>query len=183
VSALESLQTMNLYLIGYRGCGKSTVAPLVAKSLGRKFLDADDLVEAKADCSIAEIFAQSGEPKFRELETKTIEELAGENQLVVALGGGAPMFEPNRQLIRSGKSIWLFAETSVLWERISSDKSTLDRRPNLTDTGGRAEVEELLLVRNPVYEACADCKLDVGSLSPEEVAERVVTWWESDDKN
>ena len=175
---------MNLYLIGYRGCGKSTVAPLVAKSLGRKFLDADDLVEAKADCSIAKLFAQYGEPRFRELETEVISELAEQSQLVVALGGGAPMFESNRELMaRSGKSIWLFAETSVLWERISSDKSTLDRRPNLTDTGGRAEVEELLLVRNPVYEACADCKLDVGSLSPEEVAERVVTWWESDDKN
>ncbi len=175
---------MNLYLIGYRGSGKSTVAPLIAKEITWNAIDADDLVESNTQQSISEIFASDGEAAFRELEHDVISTIVGKTNLVVSLGGGAPLFERNRDMIaKSGKTVWLFAESSVLWKRISTDNTSHDQRPNLTDEGGRTEVERLLLIRNPVYEACADYKIDVTSLSPEEVAERIVEWWNSDDKH
>ena len=175
---------MNLYLIGYRGSGKSTIGPLVAKLLGWTSQDADDWVETNAGVSIAEIFATQGEPAFRELESAAIRALAQQSRLVVSLGGGAPMAKSNQQqLSQSGKTIWLDAKPDVLWNRISRDDSTQDRRPDLTDVGGKAEVEQMLAVRNPVYNACADYRIDVGELAPEEIAELIVAWWNSDDKN
>ena len=82
---------MHLYLIGYRGSGKSTVGRVVAQRLARPFSDSDDLVEAESGMTIKDIFAEKGEPWFRDLEAKVIAELAGETQFsrVVSLGGGA----------------------------------------------------------------------------------------------
>ena len=179
---------MNLYLIGYRGSGKSTVAPLVSSAIQSKethweSVDSDDLVESTAGTSIARIFAERGEAEFRRRETEIISQLAQRSNLVVSLGGGAPMFEFNRELISaSGKTVWLYAKSNLLWQRISTDETTRQRRPDLTDHGGREEVIRLLEQRNPVYKACADYTIDVGDLSPQEIADRIVNWFESDDK-
>ena len=179
---------MNLYLIGYRGSGKSTIAPLVANSLqatGSRWesADADDLVETSAGMSIARIFAEQGETGFRRQETQAVAQLAKRSNLVVSLGGGAPMFAVNRDLIAgSGKTVWLCAESELLWQRISADHVNQKQRPNLTTLGGREEVVRLLEQRNPVYEACADYTIDVGDLSPQEIADRIVNWFETDDK-
>ena len=179
---------MNLYLIGYRGSGKSTVAPLVARAIRSnptrwESVDADDLVEEVAKMSIAQIFLESGEAEFRQRETEVIAQLAARSDLVVSLGGGAPMYAANRELISgSGKTVWLNAETDLLWQRISGDVATEQQRPDLTDQGGREEVVQLLKRRNPVYADCADYTIDVGDLSPQEIAERIVNWFETDDK-
>ena len=179
---------MNLYLIGYRGSGKSTVAPLVARAIRSQdarweAVDADDLVEAAAGKSIARIFAEQGEAEFRRLETEIITQLAKRSNLVVSLGGGAPMFEANRELVSaSGKSVWLYADSDLLWDRISADDATDQQRPDLTALGGREEVVQLLKQRNPVYKGCADYTIDVCDLSPQEIADRIVNWLETDDK-
>ena len=175
---------MNLYLIGYRGSGKSTVAPIVAEMLGRPWVDADDRVEERAEKSIADIFASEGEAHFRDLEAAVVSELASDREQVISLGGGAPMFERNRtQLTGSGKTVFLTAEIDVLWKRISGDQSTANRRPGLTDLDGRAEIETLLAKRNPVYKACADYTIAVDDLSPEEVAQQIVNWWSNVDRD
>jgi shikimate kinase len=179
---------MNLYLIGYRGSGKSTIAPLVAVALQRKgsrweSVDADDLVESDAGMSIARIFAEQGESDFRRRETLVLSQLAKQSNLVVSLGGGAPVFGANRELIASsGKTVWLSAESDLLWQRISADDANRKQRPNLTAHGGREEVDRLLEQRRPVYEACADYTIDIGDLSPQEIADRIVNWLETDDK-
>ena len=174
---------MNLYLIGYRGCGKSTVAPLIGQRLGWKSVDADDLVESDAKSTIAEIFAEHGEAQFRKLETHVIERISSESGLVVSLGGGAPMFPVNRELMAgSGKAVYFSASWRVLWSRIAQDETTEDRRPDLTDLGGQAEVEQLLKSRVPVYEACADYTINVDVSSPQEIADAIVNWFQSDDK-
>src|SRR5688572_502997 len=141
---------MNLYLIGYRGSGKTTVAAELARLLGWNWLDADDEVERRAGTTIKEIFATSGEQSFRDLEAAVIADLAQFSGHVIALGGGAVLREDNRQAIRSsGKVVWLQASPEVLYQRISGDASTAERRPNLTADGGLAEVERLLAVRAP----------------------------------
>ena len=174
---------MNLYLIGYRGSGKSTVAPRIASRLGWVAIDVDDLIEDDAMVSIAEIFSEFGETEFRSRESNMIAKLARQNGFVISLGGGAPMSELNRELIsQSGKTVWLDADPDVLWDRISGDETSSDRRPDLTDQGGKNEVQLLLAQRAPVYKACADYTIDVGSMEPEEIATRIVNWFNADDK-
>lgn len=178
---------MNLYLIGYRGSGKSTIGPLVADALDSrtrhwKSVDADDLVESESGMSIAMIFDEYGESEFRRRETKTIKRLAEQSGLVVSLGGGAPMFAANRDLIsRTGKTVWLRAQADELWQRLAVDSAKEQQRPNLTDQGGRDEVVQLLQIRNPVYEGCADYTIDVDRLTPQEIGEQIVNWFKSDD--
>ena len=175
---------MNLYLIGYRGSGKSTVAPLLAKLLNTTSFDTDQIVESATQQSIAEIFHEAGEQRFRELETKAIKSLPNERELVIALGGGAPMQEANRKWMQQhGKTVWLSATPEVLWQRIHDDESSPNRRPALTDHEGFDEVQQLVAQRNPVYKECADYTIDVASASPEQIAADIACWWNSVDKN
>ena len=92
---------MNLYLIGYRGSGKTTVAAELARLLGWKWLDADDEIERRAGKSIKEIFATWGEPAFRDLEVAVIADLSKLTSHVIALGGGAVLREESRHDIRN----------------------------------------------------------------------------------
>lgn len=173
---------MNLYLIGYRGCGKSTIAPLVAEALSAsgalwETIDTDDAVEEIAGMSIAEIFSEFGEAKFRKLETEVIRSLSEQNQLVVSLGGGAPIIELNRRRIcETGKSIWLRAEADLLWERISVDSQSDQQRPDLTSSGGLQEVVQLLKHRDPIYAECADFTIEIERQSPSEISRQIVSW-------
>lgn len=168
---------MNLYLIGYRGSGKTTVAAELARLLGWKWLDADEEIEQRAGKTIKEIFASSGEQSFRDLEAAVIADLAELSDRVIALGGGAVLREESRMAIRaSGKVVWLQASAGVLYRRISGDASTAERRPNLTAAGGLAEVERLLAIRAPLYAACADLTLDAEASLPAELASQIAIW-------
>lgn len=171
---------MNVYLIGYRGTGKSTVARLLAQRLGWTAVDADEWLEARASRTIRQIFAEDGEPVFRDLEAATIRELVRLDRQVVALGGGAVLREENRSALRGGKTVWLTATPDALWKRISLDATTGERRPNLTNTGGVEEVRQLLAKREPLYRTSADWTLDTETRSPEEVAEAIHRWLESE---
>ena len=174
---------MNIFLIGYRGCGKSSIAPLVAEKLGWNVVDSDDVVQTQADTTITEIFAQRGEAAFRALEQSAIDEIAKPGSQVISLGGGAPMFEANRDVIaRTGKAVYLSAPAEVLWARISGDAVSDTQRPDLTDEGGLAEVKTMLAVRDSVYAACADCTIDTGNLTVQEVADQILDWWQTVDK-
>jgi shikimate kinase len=167
---------MNLYLIGYRGSGKTTVAAELARLLGWKWLDADDEIERRAGKTIKEIFASSGEQSFRDLEAAVVADLAKRTRHVVALGGGAVLREESRLAIQaSGKVVWLQASPEVLFQRITADASTAERRPNLTVDGGLAEVERLLAIRSPIYAACADLTVDA-TVEPSELARQIADW-------
>lgn len=174
----------NLYLIGYRGCGKSSVAPLVAQQLGWEVVDSDQVIQTEANTTIAQIFEEQGEPAFRSLEQTAIAQLAQQDHQVVSLGGGAPMFEANRDVIaETGKAIYLSAEAEVLWSRISGDAISETQRPDLTEDGGLTEVRNVLAVRDSVYAACADCTIDTSGLTVQEVADQILEWWQTVDKN
>src|SRR5688572_10466805 len=101
---------MNIFLIGYRGSGKSTVAQHAAKLLGWPWLDADAVLEVRAGKSIRQIFADEGEGAFRDLESAVVADLAGSDEHVIALGGGAILREENRQALAGrGLVVWLQA--------------------------------------------------------------------------
>ncbi|MEQ8787158.1 MAG: shikimate kinase [Pirellulaceae bacterium] len=165
---------MNLYLIGYRGVGKSTVARLLAERLQRTFLDADVELERRAGRTIADIFAADGEGVFRELESDVIADLARRHDLVVALGGGAVMREQNRAALAGGRIVWLTADAETILARVTSDATTTERRPNLTTSGGLDEIVQLLAVRDPVYRQCAALTVDTEGKSPGQVVDEIV---------
>jgi len=167
---------MNVYLIGYRGTGKTTIARLVAERLGAAAIDADEFLERRAKRSIREIFATDGEPTFRELEVQTVSELARLDRHVVSLGGGAVMRQENRDAIAAGKTVWLDASPETLWARLQADPSTADRRPNLTAQGGIAEIREKMAERRNVYESCAQLRVDTERQRPAEAAATIVDW-------
>ena len=170
---------MNLYLIGYRGSGKSTVAPHVGELNGWPNVDSDDHIEAKAGKTIAEIFADDGEPEFRRLETAAILELSEGGPQVVALGGGAPVALENRKILAErGTVIYLRASVEELWKRIAGDETSENRRPDLTDQGGLAEVRQMLEVRDPIYRACANFTVSTENKTPREIAEAIQQWLE-----
>jgi shikimate kinase len=149
------------------------VARLLAERLGWSWLDADAAVEAKYGRTIAEIFARDGEAAFRDMEAAVLAESCQLSQHVVATGGGAVLRASNReQMRRAGRVVWLTADHDTIWARLQADTAAGHSRPALT-VGGRAEVEELLRIREPLYRACAEWVVETAGRTPEEIAEEI----------
>ena len=109
----------NLALIGFMGTGKSCVGRLVAELLHFTFLDTDHVIEARAGKSISDIFAQDGEPAFREWERRIVEELTRRDKTVIATGGGLPADEANLASLKThALVVCLWASPETIWERV-----------------------------------------------------------------
>ncbi|QDU25623.1 Shikimate kinase [Anatilimnocola aggregata] len=167
----------SLYLVGYRGCGKTTVARLLGDRLGWPAFDADELLEQQAGQTIREIFALEGEAGFRDRESQVVRELTAREPIVVSWGGGVILREENRTALRtSGHIVWLRARAETLIKRIEQDPTTGARRPNLTAGGGIEEVKQLLAVREPIYAALANLIVDVDDNAPPAIAQHIAAW-------
>jgi shikimate kinase len=172
---VRRFDVMNLVLIGYRATGKTTLARLLAKRLGWEWIDADVEIERRAGKSIASIFAEDGEPAFRDLEAAVVADLCRRRRLVLAAGGGAPMRPESREAMRaSGKVVWLKASPETIQARMSGDATTTARRPNLTSKGGLEEIVELLARRAAVYRQSAHLEVDTEGKVPDQIAAEIV---------
>ncbi len=164
----------NLYLIGLRATGKSTVGPMLAERLGLPFHDADVILETRAGHAIRDIFAAEGEPHFRDLEEQVLRDLSTAGPAVIATGGGVVLREANRERLRAtGTVVWLTGDVETMLARLRDDPATGERRPNL-GPGGRVEIEELLRARTPLYQSCADVTIDTTGRSPETVVQAIL---------
>ncbi len=162
-------------LIGYRCTGKSTVARLLAQRLGWEWQDADEYLERKYGRSIRDIFAQEGEAGFRDKEAEVLRELCGRERQVLATGGGVVLRPENQAALRHNHLvIWLTADANAIWERLQRDPTTGKRRPDLTVSGGLAEIQELLTVREPLYRVWAELVVDTVGRTPEDVAKVIL---------
>ena len=158
---------MSIVLVGYRGCGKTTIGRRLADRLWWPFVDTDDLVVKKAGKSIADIFEQHGERRFRELEAEAVKEVAKLQEHVIALGGGAVLRKDSVDALRKAdhKIVYLKCDPAELYRRIQSDPNSASHRPNLTPFGGMDEITLLLQEREPMYRAAMTAELDVTNQS------------------
>lgn len=171
----ENFKTLVVTLIGYRGTGKTTVAPPLARRLGFDWIDADAEIEQRARCTIRRIFAEQGEPAFRALESQVMTELLQRAGLVIAAGGGA-VLDPDtcRRMSAAGPVVWLRAGIQTIQRQIDGDSMTHDRRPDLTPAGGLQEIQALLAVREPLYRRSATVTVDVDGRTTDEIVESIL---------
>jgi shikimate kinase len=161
----------NLVLIGFMGCGKSSVGRRLAGLTGHRFVDIDELVMQAEGRSISEIFSQRGESYFRDLEQQTLENLVGVCGIILSTGGGLVLRPANRETLkRIGIVAWLDAEPEVLFERAMRS----GRRPLLQTKHPRRTFDELLGVRRNLYGITADFRVDSSQLSHDEAAQVVL---------
>jgi shikimate kinase len=166
---------MILTLIGYRATGKTTLAQLLAERLGWDWVDADAEIVRRAGKSIDRIFAEDGEPTFRDLEALVIAQLCRRDRLVLAVGGGAPMRAENRRVMRAGgKVVWLTAPPETILARMTADATTGILRPSLTEKPPLEEIIELLDRRTPIYQELADLTIDTEGKQPAELAAEII---------
>lgn len=167
---------MLVFLTGYRGSGKTTVGRLLAERLGVAFVDLDERITSMAGQTIREIFAAEGEAGFRQRESAALCEAVKQQNAVIALGGGALLLETNRAMIPKDRSavVYLRADAEVLHTRIYSDPTTAAQRPALTALGGTLEeIRQLLTDRDPHYRNIMTHEIDVTTLCPEDIANRL----------
>ncbi len=166
---------MNIVLIGYRGSGKSAVGRELAHRLGWPLVDTDALIEQRAGKCIRDMFAQDGEPAFRDIEAAVVAQAAQGERQVISAGGGVILRSTNTAALKkTGTLVWLTAPPEVLWSRIRADTATAATRPDLTATGGIDEVRQVLERRTPLYAAAADLTFDTASLDPPHLADRIL---------
>lgn len=163
-------------LIGYRGSGKSSVAAPLAERSGFSWIDADDEIERVAGKSITQIFADDGEPHFRQIERTVMQSLLSRDKLIIAAGGGAILnAETRTEIQEAGPVVWLKADVNALEQRISHDDSTTSRRPALTSSASqREEIQNLLDQREPLYQACASITVDTDSKTVIQIVDEIM---------
>lgn len=168
---------MNIVLIGYRGTGKSVVGQVLARRLGMEYVGMDGAIVVRAGMPIPEIVAQHGWPYFRDLESAEVRELAGRDGLVIDTGGGVIERPENVAVLRTNARLfWLQASVATIVSRIqdNADRPALTSGKTFTD-----EVAEVLERRTPLYAAAAHHVIETDPLTPEEVAERIIGFWQS----
>jgi shikimate kinase len=171
---------MNIYLIGYRCTGKSSVGKLLASNLGMKFTDTDAELVTRCGRSISEFVGTSGWDEFRKVEKNIIRELSAMNNQVVATGGGAALDPDNSEnMKKTGIVVWLRAKPSTIRERILKDKGTKDFRPSLTGKGTIEEIEEVLSARSSFYEKAMDFYIDTDDMDVNDVCRIIITHYEA----
>ena len=161
-------------LIGYRATGKSSVAKRLSELMDIPTIDTDAAIEERSGKTIARIFSEDGEPYFRDLEADVVAELLAAPE-IVATGGGAPMREETRRLMKSRSLVFLFtASVETIARRMTGDADTASRRPSLTES--RSPVDEIatvLAAREPFYREAATFVVDTENKTVQEVCDEI----------
>ena len=166
---------MNIFLIGYRCTGKTTVGRCLAKRLERSFFDTDLELVKEQGMKISEIVSKKGWTDFRDIEKRVVQCVCERDNQVVATGGGTVLDEENVKRMKDrGVLVWLRADIKTIEKRIIEDNATQDFRPALTSKGSIEEIQETLLARNPFYERAMDFFVDTDSMDIEAICDTIL---------
>ena len=166
-----------IILLGYMGCGKSTIANKLSKNIGIPFVDLDIKIEEKVNLSINAIFEKHGEIYFRKLEHEVfIELLNSPEQLIIGLGGGTPCYANNHELLKADNvvSIYLKASIETLFSRLSANKSKRPLIANKSDEEMKEFIAMHLFERSFYYNQ-AQYKVNVDDKTIDEVVLDIVS--------
>ena len=162
----------HIFFTGFMASGKSRTGRALAERLNRPYVDTDAVIVERAGKTISEIFEQDGEAKFREMERDVVAEFAKkETPHIISLGGGLPVREKNRELLKkAGKVVYLRTSPETVYDRLKGD----DTRPLLKSDDPLTRIKELQDERGKIYEEAADIIVDTDGKTPAEVADEII---------
>ena len=163
-----------VFLIGYMGCGKTTLGEALARLMGLRFIDLDDYIEAQNSMSVAEIFDEKGEQRFREMETEALRDVAAMADVVISCGGGTPCHNDNMALMNeAGTTVWLKTSPERITSRLLLPEQKMKRPKivHLPDEAVLPLVEKELLARASYYSKC-QLQFDSTDIETAEATER-----------
>jgi shikimate kinase len=161
----------NIFLVGLMGAGKSTVGRILARRLGKRFVDTDHEIEKRNGVTIPVIFEIEGEDGFRRREQEVLADLAQEKDLVLSTGGGIVLKPENREVLRNhGFVVYLDARPELLAERTKHDRT----RPLLNVEDPLTRLRELYAVRDPLYREVAHAIVETGRGAPQQVVQAIL---------
>ena len=160
----------NLFLIGYMGTGKSTVAAYLANHYGMDIIEMDQEIVEREGMGISNIFSIKGEAYFRDVETNLLIEIQAQENKVVSCGGGVVLREQNvAEMKESGQIVLLTAKPETILERVKDD----DSRPLLRGNKNVEFISTMLEKRRPKYESAADIVIETDGKSAEEICREI----------
>ncbi|MCX6767336.1 MAG: shikimate kinase [Candidatus Micrarchaeota archaeon] len=160
---------MNVSLMGFMGTGKTAAGKALAKKLGMRYVDTDEIIEKNAGMKISDIFSNFGEPYFRDLEAKAVKAVSEKDKQVISCGGGAVLREENmKNLKRSGPVVCLTASPEAIFNRIKNEA----HRPLLQVPDPEKRIKELLAARVQFY-AKAGYTIDTTKLTVAQVVDEI----------
>lgn len=161
----------HIFLIGFMGVGKTSTSRELSRKLGVSEVDTDSMIVEQEKRSIPEIFEQSGEPYFRQVETGMLDILVEKAPCVVSCGGGMAMREENVEKMKQiGKVVFLTAEPETIYLHVKDSTN----RPLLNGNMNVPYIRQLMEAREPKYQAAADITVKTDGCTPDEVAEMVI---------
>lgn len=168
------LYNKNIYLIGYRCTGKTTIGRILAAIMDFPFLDTDKEIERKMSIPISSIVENHGWKKFREVEKKILFKTAELKNHVIATGGGIVTFDQNVDFMKkNGIVIWLKAPVHIIISRMTDDPASSGLRPSLTGRTIEDETNSVLSGRIPLYQNACDFEFDTSEKTPGTIAENI----------
>ena len=164
---------MNIVLTGFMCTGKTSVGKLLAKKLSYQFVDTDDLIEERVGMKISQIFANYGEPYFRDIESEVVKEVSQKDNLVISTGGGVVLRKTNMdELRKNGIIINLTAKPQTIFNRLKNQPGI---RPLLNKPDPLKEIINLLSQSEEYYKNC-DLRIETDNISVEEVVEQILNF-------
>lgn len=163
--------TETIFLIGFMGSGKSTIAKLLCEKLSANLVEMDERIVKEQGMSINDMFAQFGEDRFRDIESQLVCDILEEGNAVVSCGGGVVVRKQNvKNMKAKGRIVYLTATPETIFERVrhSTDRPILNGNMNVE------YITELMAKRKDLYEAAADITIATDGKDKETICEEIV---------
>ena len=167
---------MNIVLLGYMGCGKTTIGKIISKITGKRFIDLDSYIESTTNQTISNIFSSKGEVYFRKIESDCLKVIMGNyDNVILSLGGGTPCYSNNLNLIKDSKSFYLKYSTTILSNRLINIKSSRPILSNINNIDSMNDyIAKHLFERNYYYNQVSDI-IQCDLKSKDEIANEILS--------